>query len=123
MCIRDRYKDKMPFNGFMNIVHFTLLATHCIDIDIEEDACPGVTLFAASDQNTETIFPHKWEMLYQARFPMTFCFFLLRNQLVGECMCGWICGHVVCGTACMSGVGHLPCAVCQVCALLQPAMS
>lgn len=58
----------MPFNGFMNIVHFTLLATHCIDIDIEKDACPGVSLFAASDEYTETMFPHQWEMLYQVRF-------------------------------------------------------
>lgn len=63
----------MPFNGFMNIVHFTLMATHCIDIDIEEDSNPGVTLFAASDEDTETMFPHKWEMLYQARLCQFCC--------------------------------------------------
>jgi hypothetical protein len=60
-----KHREKMPFNGFMNCVHFTLMATHCIDIDLEQDACPGVTLFAASDADTEEVWPHKWEMLYQ----------------------------------------------------------
>lgn len=45
--------------------HFTLLASHCIDIDVEQDACPGVTLHAANTPETEELFPHEWEMVYQ----------------------------------------------------------
>jgi hypothetical protein len=59
------HRDTVPTNGFIGERHFTLLATHCIDIDIEKDSNPGVTLFTSSNEETEAVFPHQWEMLYQ----------------------------------------------------------
>lgn len=59
------HRNTIPPNGFLGMQHFTLLASHCIDIDVEQDACPGVTLHAANTPETEELFPHEWEMVYQ----------------------------------------------------------
>lgn len=59
------HRNTLPPNGFLGTQHFTLLASHCIDIDMEQDACPGVTLHVASTPETEELFPHEWEMVYQ----------------------------------------------------------
>ena len=59
------HRHMIPPNGFLGKQHFTLLASHCLDIDVEQDACPGVTLHVASSPDTEELFPHQWEMVYQ----------------------------------------------------------
>lgn len=59
------HRNTIPPNGFLGEQHFTLLASHCVDIELERDACPGVTLHVASTPDTEDLFPHQWEMVYQ----------------------------------------------------------